>query len=100
MSICRRLYAGNLSFEMTDAGLQQVFGRVGGVERAEVIRDRWTGFSRGFGFVDMMTVEDTETAIAELDGVDVMGRVMRVALAKPHDASQRSREPAREQSVE
>lgn len=79
----RRLYAGNLNFEMTDAALRETFARVGGVENAEVIKDRWTGISRGFGFVEMMTTEDAEAAISELDGSEVMGRLLRVALAKP-----------------
>jgi len=79
----RRLYAGNLNFEMTDAALRETFARVGGVENAEVIKDRWTGISRGFGFVEMMTAEDAEAAISELDGSEAMGRVLRVALAKP-----------------
>ena len=64
----RRVYAGNLNFEMTDILLRQTFARVGGVENAEVIKDRWTGISRGFGFVEMMTTEDAEAAIGELDG--------------------------------
>jgi len=81
----RRVYAGNLNFEMTDILLRQTFARVGGVENAEVIKDRWTGISRGFGFVEMMTTEDAEAAIGELDGFEVMGRVLRVALAKPRD---------------
>ena len=81
----RRVYAGNLNFDLTDAELRAVFARVGGVEQAVVVRDRWTGRSRGFGFVDMMTVEDAEAAIGELDGTEVMGRVLRVALAKPRE---------------
>jgi len=79
----RRLYVGNLHFEISDAALRETFARVGGVEAAEVIKDRWTGTSRGFGFVEMMTGEDAEVAIGELDGFAVMGRVLRVALAKP-----------------
>jgi RNA recognition motif-containing protein len=79
----RRLYVGNLNFEMSDATLREMFARVGGVEHAEVIKDRWTGVSRGFGFVEMITTEDAETAISELDGEAAMGRVLRVALAKP-----------------
>jgi RNA recognition motif-containing protein len=82
----RRLYVGNLNFEMTDDALREAFARVGGVERAEVIKDRWSGISRGFGFVEMITAEDAETAISELDGFSVMGRVLRVALAKPRGA--------------
>jgi RNA recognition motif-containing protein len=79
----RRLYVGNLNFEMSDAALRETFARVGGVELAEVIKDRTTGVSRGFGFVEMITAEDAETAILELDGCPVMGRALRVALAKP-----------------
>jgi RNA recognition motif-containing protein len=71
---------------MSDAALRETFARVGGVEQAEVIKDRWTGVSRGFGFVEMITAEDAETAIGELDGSAVMGRVLRVALAKPRGA--------------
>ncbi len=82
----RRLYVGNLNFAMTDDALREALSRVGGVERAEVIKDRWSGISRGFGFVEMITAEDAETAISELDGFSVMGRVLRVALAKPGGA--------------
>jgi cold-inducible RNA-binding protein len=81
----RRVYVGNLNFEIGDAALQELFARVGGVERAEVIRDRWTGLSRGFGFVDMITSEDMETAIAELNGTEMMGRALRVAPAEPRN---------------
>ncbi len=82
----RRLYVGNLNFEISDTMLREMFARVGGVEHAEVIRDRWTKISRGFGFVEMMTIEDAETAISELDGFAAMGRELRVALAKPRGA--------------
>ncbi|HXZ87102.1 MAG TPA: hypothetical protein VEF07_00935 [Candidatus Binataceae bacterium] len=86
----RRVYAGNLNFELNDDGLRAVFARVGGVEQAEVMKDRWTGLSRGFGFVDMMTAEDAEAAIGELDGAEVMGRALRVALAKPRENTPRA----------
>jgi len=78
----RRVYVGNLNFEMTDGLLRETFAKAGGVENAEVIKDRWTGISRGFGFVEMMTTEDAEAAIGELNGSEVMGRVLRVAFAK------------------
>jgi RNA recognition motif-containing protein len=84
-NMSRRVYAGNLNFELKDAELRAAFARVGGVEEAVVVKDRWTGRSRGFGFVEMMTVEDAEAAIGELDGTEVMGRVLRVALAKPRE---------------
>ena len=83
----RRLYVGNLNFEISDSSLHEVFSQVGGVEQAEVIKDRWTGLSRGFGFVEMMTAEDAEVAIGELNGAEAMGRKLRVALAKPRDTS-------------
>ena len=91
----RRLYAGNLNFEISDTALREIFGRAGGVENAQVMKDRWTGLSRGFGFIDMMTVEDAAAAISELDGAEVMGRTLRVALAKPREGSSRGREQAR-----
>jgi RNA recognition motif-containing protein len=83
----RRLYAGNLNFDLDDDSLRELFARVGGVEQAEVMKDRWTGLSRGFAFVEMMTAEDAEAAINELHGAEVMGRVLRVALAKPRESS-------------
>jgi cold-inducible RNA-binding protein len=83
----RRLYAGNLAFGIDDAGLRDMFKWAGGVERAEIIKDRWTGMSRGFGFVDMMTEEDALSAVAELDGFEVMGRAIRVGPAKPRVAA-------------
>jgi RNA recognition motif-containing protein len=89
----KRVYAGNLNFEMTDSLLRQTFARIGGVENAEVVRDRWTGVSRGFGFIEMMTGEDAEAAVGELNGFEVMGRELRVALAKPR-GSDRSIERA------
>jgi RNA recognition motif-containing protein len=92
----KRVYAGNLNFEMTDSLLRQTFARIGGVENAEVVRDRWTGVSRGFGFIEMMTGEDAEAAVGELNGFEVMGRELRVALAKPR-GSDRSIERAVEE---
>jgi RNA recognition motif-containing protein len=83
----RRLYAGNLNFDLDDDSLRELFARTGGVERAEVMKDRWTGLSRGFAFVDMITAEDAEAAINELNGAEVMGRVLKVALAKPRESS-------------
>jgi RNA recognition motif-containing protein len=81
----RRLYAGNLNFQITDSSLHELFSQAGGVERVEIVKDRWTGLSRGFGFIDMMTSEDAETAIAELDGAEVFGRAIRVAPARPRE---------------
>jgi RNA recognition motif-containing protein len=84
----RRLYAGNLNFDLNDEALKELFARAGGVERAEVMKDRWTGLSRGFAFVDMMTAEDADAAIAELHGMEVMGRMLKVAIARPRENSE------------
>ncbi len=79
----RRLYVGNLSFDINEDKLRALFAQSGGVERAEIMKDRWSGVSRGFGFVDMITEEDAHCAIAELNGSDAEGRILRVAMAKP-----------------
>lgn len=78
------LYIGNLSFEMTDETLQQIFSTKGfQVASARVIRDRETGSSRGFGFVELGAGEDAARAIAELNGNSVDGRQLQVNEARP-----------------
>ena len=84
--MARRLYVGNLSFDTSEAQLRALFAKAGGVECAEIVKDRWTGASRGFGFVEMITEEDAEYAIAELDGSNEFGRALRVAAAKPRSS--------------
>ncbi|HTW89187.1 MAG TPA: hypothetical protein VMD75_14390 [Candidatus Binataceae bacterium] len=88
LEMSTRLYIGNLNFAMTDPALHELVGRLTSVlpehiERAEIIRDRETGHSRGFGFVDLANSEDAQRAINELDGAEVMGRTLRVQIAKP-----------------
>ncbi len=77
------IYVGNLSFEVTDADLQQLFAAYGQVESASVIKDRFSGESRGFGFVEMPSKSDADTAIAALNGTDLKGRSITVNEAKP-----------------
>jgi RNA recognition motif-containing protein len=76
-----RLFVGNLSFKLDDDALRQAFEQVGAVERAEVVRDRFDGRSRGFGFVQMASEEAAEAALLELNGREVAGRPMRVEAA-------------------
>jgi RNA recognition motif-containing protein len=95
LEMSTRLYIGNLSFAMTDPALHEIIGRLTSVspehvEHAEIIRDPETGRSRGFGFVDMASPEDAQRAINELDGTEVMGRTLRVQLAKPRTRSRRT----------
>lgn len=76
-----RLFVGNLSFKLDDDALRRAFEQVGAVERAEVVRDRFDGRSRGFGFVEMATEEAAQAALGELNGREVGGRPMRVEAA-------------------
>ena len=79
-----KLYVGNLAFEVTDDGLQQLFTTAGfQVESARVIRDMDTGRSRGFGFVELASGEDMNRAITQLNGQEVQGRAVQVNEARP-----------------
>jgi RNA recognition motif-containing protein len=77
-----RLYVGNLPYNFTSQDLQQLFGAHGGVRSAEVIMDRMTGRSRGFGFVEMESESASQAAIAALHEKDVAGRRMTVNEAR------------------
>jgi RNA recognition motif-containing protein len=77
------IYVGNLSFEVTDDDLRQLFSAHGEVESASVVKDRFSGESRGFGFVEMPAKKDADAAIAGLNGTDVKGRSITVNEAKP-----------------
>lgn len=74
----RRLYVGNLAWTVTDQDLRDVFSEAGNVDSSQVIMDRATNRSRGFGFVEMATDEAAETAIKKLNGREVKGRPIRV----------------------
>jgi RNA recognition motif-containing protein len=80
-----KLYVGNLSFATTNQDLNDLFGQVGTVESANVVEDRETGRSRGFGFVEMASQADAENAIAQLDGKEFDGRNLKVNEAKPRE---------------
>jgi RNA recognition motif-containing protein len=79
----RKLYVGNLPYSVTDSSLQQIFEPFGGVESAQVIMDRDTGRSKGFGFVEMKTDEEAQAAIAGMNGKEVDGRSLTVNEARP-----------------
>ncbi len=80
-----KLYVGNLSFQTSSFELEELFAGIGTVESANVVEDRETGRSRGFGFVEMASKEDGEKAIAELDGKEHNGRNLKVNEAKPRE---------------
>ena len=77
------IYAGNLSYSVTDEDLNELFGAFGEVSRANVISDRETGRSKGFGFVEMPVDDEAKQAIDSLNGKDVKGRVISVNEARP-----------------
>jgi RNA recognition motif-containing protein len=74
----RRLYVGNLAWTVTDQDLQDAFSEAGDVDSSQVIMDRATNRSRGFGFVEMATEEGADTAIKSLNGRDIKGRPIKV----------------------
>jgi cold-inducible RNA-binding protein len=76
------LYVGNLTFNTTSADLQNLFAQYGEVTKAQVITDRDSGRSRGFGFVEMAQADAAQTAISELDGHNLDGRNLKVNMAK------------------
>jgi RNA recognition motif-containing protein len=80
-----KLYVGNLSFKTNTQDLEQLFAQVGTVESTNIIEDRETGRSRGFGFVEMSSKEEGERAIAEFNGKEFDGRELKVNEAKPQE---------------
>jgi len=78
-----QIYAGNLSYKMTEDSLKELFEQHGEVTSVKIIRDRETGRAKGFGFVEMSDKEEAENAIKKLDGAEVEGRNIKVNFAKP-----------------
>jgi RNA recognition motif-containing protein len=81
----RKLYVGNLAYGITDSDLQQLFEPHGTVQSAQVIMDRDTGRSKGFGFVEMGTDAEAQAAIEALSGAQVEGRNLTVNEARPRE---------------
>jgi RNA recognition motif-containing protein len=81
----KRLYVGNLSYQTDSSELEQLFSGHGTVQSAEVVSDRMTGRSKGFGFVEMGSDEEAQKAIAALNGTESNGRALTVNEAKPRE---------------
>ena len=81
----RKLYVGNLSYDVTDSALEQMFAPHGAVKSAQVVMDRDTGRSKGFGFVEMTNDNEARAAIAALNGQQVEGRALTVNEARPRE---------------
>jgi RNA recognition motif-containing protein len=81
----KKLYVGNLTYEVTDAELAKMFEAHGAVRSAQVVMDRDTGRSKGFGFVEMSNDNEAQAAIAALNGQHVNGRALTVNEARPRE---------------
>ena len=81
----KKLYVGNLAYGVTDSDLETMFAAHGTVQSAQVIMDRDTGRSKGFGFVEMDSGEAAQAAITALNGQDVNGRALTVNEARPRE---------------
>ncbi len=81
----KKLYCGNLSFNVSSSDLEQLFSQYGSVDSAQVIQDRDTGRSKGFGFVEMGSDAEAAAAIEGLDGTDQDGRSIKVNEARPRE---------------
>ena len=82
----KKLYVGNLSYEVSTSDLESMFSPHGTVESAQVIEDRSTGQSKGFGFVEMSSDGEAQAAMSALDGQDHGGRALKVNEAKPRES--------------
>jgi RNA recognition motif-containing protein len=81
----KKLYVGNLSYGISDSDLEQLFSQHGTVQSAQVIMDRDTGRSKGFGFVEMGSDQEAQAAIQALNGKEVEGRALTVNEARPKE---------------
>ena len=79
----KKLYVGNLGYNVTSDALQELFATMGEVVSVNIITDRYSGRSKGFGFVEMATEEEAQQAIEQLNGREVDGRAINVAEARP-----------------
>jgi len=79
------IYCGNLNWETTEEGLKAAFEEFGEVSAVTIIKDRYTGQSRGFGFVEMPNDDEGQAAIAAMNGKDIDGRPIKVDQARPRD---------------
>lgn len=90
--MAKNLFVGSLPYSVTDDTLNQLFSQVGQVQSANVIKDKYSGNSRGFGFVEMVNEEDAKKAIEKFNGYNLEGRniIVKEALPKPTFGSGRS----------
>jgi RNA recognition motif-containing protein len=80
-----KLYVGNLAYSVTNGDLEELFSQIGQVQSATVITDKFSGQSKGFGFVEMGTPEEASRAIQEFNDTELKGRNIKVNEAKPRE---------------
>ena len=88
--MAKKIFVGNLSFQVNDFDLEDLFKQYGEVLSAKVIVDRMTGRSKGFGFVEMSTEDGAKQAVEALNGADVKGRQVNVSFARKQGEEERS----------
>lgn len=81
--MAKKLYVGGLSYDTTDASLKEAFTQAGTVETANVVMDKFSGRSRGFGFVEMSSDDEAAKAVELLNGKEIDGRTVKVDEAQP-----------------
>ena len=86
------IYVGNVSYDLTEKGLEELFAEFGSVSAARIITDRQSGRSKGFGFVEMDNKAEGEEAIKKLDGKEMNGRPLKVNEARPREERPRRRQ--------
>jgi RNA recognition motif-containing protein len=86
-----KIYVGNLSYNITEEALRQAFEAFGQVSSASVIKDKFSGQSKGFGFVEMPAKDEAESAIREMNGKEMEGRTLNVNEARPRSEDHRGR---------
>lgn len=89
------IYVGNLSFQLTETEFQEIFAAYGQVSSAKIIKDQYSGQSRGFGFIEMPNDAEGHAAIQALDGTEVGGRALKVSIARPREDNRRDTRPRR-----
>jgi len=85
------IYVGNMSYEITEEELRMAFEAFGQVESAAIIKDKYSGQSKGFGFVEMPSKAEAQSAIDGLNGTELKGRTLNVNEARPRTESRRDR---------
>ena len=79
------IYVGNLRYNLTEEALKELFEEFGAVNSVKIVKDRFSGESKGFGFVEMASDDDAKRAIADLNGKEIDGRALRVNEAHPRE---------------